>query len=120
MNFLSPEAWLNLGIPGAALLLVAIVVILIFKQLSKTIDKLCTKIDAIVDAFATNNLKLTEVVITNDRDQRQTLQLLSEIRGDVKNVQQHVIRIDTHLCAIPKERKNKAIPKERKDTKCVE
>ena len=51
----SQDAWLNLGIPGAALFIVLIVIMLMFNQQSKSITKLCDKIDELVTSLSNNN-----------------------------------------------------------------
>lgn len=94
---ISPDAWLNLGVPGAALFIILVVILLIFSQQNKNINKLCDKIDTLVSSFTTNNTTLKEVLLVNDKDQKQTLLMLSDICADVKDIQKRVIRIDTRL-----------------------
>lgn len=97
MDILTPDGWLALGIPGAALLIVAIVVILLFNQQAKSLDKLCAKIDELVTSFATNNLKLNEILIVNDRDQTQVLSEISGMRATLNDVHERVYNIDARV-----------------------
>lgn len=94
MDPLNADAWLNLGVPGAALFIIAIVIILLFRQQSKSIDKLCTKLDDIVSSFAVNNLKLNEVIICNDKDQRQILIELGRMNAALQDIQRRLIKED--------------------------
>ena len=97
MDGITPEAWLNLGIPGAALFIVLVIVISMFKQQSKGVDKLCIKIDELVTSFSGNNLKLNEVIISNDKDQKEVLRKLDDINDVVQDMHKRVVRIDTRL-----------------------
>lgn len=97
INDISAGSWLELGIAGAALFIVLIVVLLMFKQQSKSVDKLCTKIDALVTSFSNNNLKLNEVLISNDRDQKEILHKLTEIHEEMVDMHKRVVRIDTRM-----------------------
>ena len=97
MENITPEAWLNLGIPGAALFIVLVIVISMFKQQSKSVDKLCTKIDALVTSFSDNNLKLDEVIISNDKDQKEVLRKLDDISVIMNDMHKRLIRVDTRL-----------------------
>lgn len=97
MDGITPEAWLNLGIPGAALFIVLVIVISMFKQQSKSVDKLCIKIDELVTSFSNNNLKLNEVIISNDKDQKEVLRKLDDINDVVQDMHKRVVRIDTRL-----------------------
>lgn len=97
MDGITPEAWLNLGIPGAALFIVLVIVISMFKQQSKSVDKLCIKIDELVTSFSDNNLKLNEVIISNDKGQKEVLRKLDDINDVVQDMHKRVVRIDTRL-----------------------
>ena len=97
MEGITPEAWLNLGIPGAALFIVLVIVISMFKQQNKSVDKLCIKIDELVTSFSDNNLKLNEVIISNDKDQKEVLRKLDDINDVVQDMHKRVVRIDTRL-----------------------
>lgn len=97
MEGIMPEAWLNLGIPGAALFIVLVIVISMFKQQSKCVDKLCIKIDELVTSFSDNNLKLNEVIISNDKDQKEVLRKLEDMCGVMNDMHKRVVRIDVRL-----------------------
>ena len=97
MYGITPEAWLNLGISGAALFIVLVTVISMFKQQSKSVDKLCVKIDELVTSFSDNNMKLNEVIISNDRDQEEVLRKLDDICGVMNDMHKRVVRIDVRL-----------------------
>ena len=97
MDGITPEAWLNLGISGAALFIVLVTVISMFKQQSKSVDKLCVKIDELVTSYSDNNLKLNEVIISNDKDQKEVLRKLDDINDVVQDMHKRVVRIDTRL-----------------------
>ena len=97
MEGITPEAWLNLGIPGAALFIVLVIVISMFKQQNESVDKLCTKIDALVTSFSDNNLKLNEVIISNDKDQKEVLRKLDDMNGVMNDMHKRIVRVDTRL-----------------------
>ena len=97
MDGITPEAWLNLGIPGAALFIVLVIVISMFKQQSKSVDKLCAKIDALVTSFSDSNLRLNKVLISNDKDQKEVLRKLDDINDVVQDMHKRVVRIDARL-----------------------
>ena len=97
MEGITPEAWLNLGIPGAALFIVLVIVISMFKQQNKSVDKLCIKIDELVTSFSDNNLKLNEVIISNDKDQKEVLRKLDDMNDAMNDMHKRIIRIDTRL-----------------------
>lgn len=97
MEGITPEAWLNLGIPGAALFIVLVIVISMFKQQNKSVDKLCIKIDELVTSFSDNNLKLNEVIISNDKDQKEVLRKLDDMNEIINDMHKRIVRIDTRL-----------------------
>lgn len=97
MEGITPEAWLNLGIPGAALFIVLVIVISMFKQQNKSVDKLCIKIDELVTSFSDNNLKLNEVIISNDKDQKEFLRKLDDMNDIMNDMHKRIVRIDTRL-----------------------
>lgn len=97
MEGITPEAWLNLGIPGAALFIVLVIVISMFKQQSKSVDKLCIKIDELVTSFSDNNLKLNEAIISNDKDQKEVLRKLDDMTDIMNDMHKRIVRIDTRL-----------------------
>ena len=97
MDGLTPDAWLNLGIPGAALFIILVIVILVFKQQNKNVDKLCSKIDELVTSFSDNNLKLNEVIISNDRDQKEVIRKLDDMSNVLSDMHKRLVRIDARL-----------------------
>lgn len=97
MEGITPEAWLNLGIPGAALFIVLVIVIFIFRQQSKSVDKLCAKIDELVTSFSDNNLKLNEVIVSNDKDQKEVLRKLDDMCAVMNDMHKRIVRVDTRL-----------------------
>ena len=97
MEGITPEAWLNLGIPGAALFIVLVIVISMFKQQNKSVDKLCIKIDELVTSFSDNNLKLNEAIISNDKDQKEVLRKLDDIHDIINDMYKRIVRVDTRL-----------------------
>lgn len=97
VSTLSPDAWLSLGIPGAALFIVLIVVMLMFNQQSKSVGKLCEKIDSLVSSFSENSSKLNEVIITNDKDQKELIRMLGDVHSEITNMYSRVVRIDSRI-----------------------
>ena len=95
--FSQSDSWLNLGISGAALFIVLIVIVLIFKQQNASVDKLCIRIDNLINSFSENNLKLTEVTLTNDHDQKELLRRLDDTNRLLQDTHKRVVRIDTRL-----------------------
>lgn len=90
--------YLQLGIAGATLLILLIFVIMLFRTINKlngssTVEKLCEKIDDLVEI---NN----KVLLSNDKDQKETLRLLKSILEATHDTQKRVVRIDdrTYSC----------------------
>lgn len=98
----NPDRWLNLGLPGAALFIVLTIIILMFRQQGKSIDKLCEKLDDVTNAFSESNLTLREVIIRNDRDQKELLRYINNLSELVQDMHKRVIRLDTRLYEITK------------------
>lgn len=94
---ISQDGWLNLGIPGAALFIVLIVVMLMFNQQNKSVSKLCEKIDSLVSSFSENSSKLNEVIITNDKDQKELIRMLGDVHSEITNMYSRVVRIDSRI-----------------------
>lgn len=103
--------YLQLGIAGATLLILLVFVILLFKFISENkknrnigevsrIDKLCDKIDALISSNAEHTQKLNEVLLSNDKDQKETIKLLDKILDSALDTQRRVVRIDdrTYRC----------------------
>lgn len=93
----TPDAWLKLGLAGAAMFIVLVVILLMFKQQSKSVDKLCTKIDELVTSFSDNNLMLNEVIISNDKDQKEVLRKLDDMCMVMNDMHKRIVRIDVRL-----------------------
>lgn len=89
--------WLDLGAVGAVLLIVLVIIILMFKQQSNSVDKLCTKIDDLVTSFTTTNQTLSNVIISNDKDQKEVLHKLDDMTSLLTDMQKRVVRIDVRL-----------------------
>ena len=94
---ISQDGWLNLGIPGAALFIVLTVVMLMFNQQNKSVSKLCEKIDSLVSSFSENSNKLNEVIITNDKDQKELIRMLGDVHSEITNMYSRVVRIDSRI-----------------------
>lgn len=94
---IASEAWLDLGAVGAVLLIVLVIVILMFKQQSNSVDKLCTKIDALVTSFSNTNQTLSNVIISNDKDQKEVLHKLDDMNNLLTDMHKRVVRIDVRL-----------------------
>jgi low affinity Fe/Cu permease len=90
----------DLGIAGAALLLILVVVILLFAMQSRSIDKLCKKIDLLITHNSNETNKLNEVLISNDKDQKTLIKLLTNILELVTDISKRTIRMDerTFFC----------------------
>ena len=89
--------WLDLGAVGAALLIVLVIVILIFRQQSNSVAMLCAKIDDLITSFSSTNQTLSEVIISNDKDQKEVLRKLNDIRLVVDDIHTRLVRVDTRL-----------------------
>lgn len=89
--------WLDLGAVGAVLLIVLIIIILMFKQQSNSVDKLCTKIDALVTSFSNTNQTLSNVIISNDKDQKEVLRKLDDMSNLMTDMHKRIVRIDVRL-----------------------
>ena len=100
------DKWLNLGLPGAALFIVLIIIVLMFRQQGKSIDKLCEKLDSVTDAFSEFNITLREVIISNDKDQKELLRQINNLSKLVRDMQTHIIRFDTRLYEMTKKGEN--------------
>lgn len=94
---ITTEAWLDLGAVGAVLLIVLVIVILMFKQQSNSVDKLCTKIDDLVTSFSNTNQTLSNVIISNDKDQKEVLHKLDDMSTMMTDMQKRIVRIDVRL-----------------------
>lgn len=84
----------DLGIVGAALLIILVIIILVFVSQARSIDKLCTKIDQLITHNSEETNKLNQVLISNDKDQKTLLKLLANILELVTDISKRTIRID--------------------------
>lgn len=94
---LSVDSWLNLGVAGAALLIILITVWLVFRQQAKSVDRLCDKIDKLVSTWSDTSLTLREVTLTSKRDQEEIMRQLDSISRVQQEVVKKVTRIDTRI-----------------------
>lgn len=94
---ITASEWLDLGAVGAVLLIVLVIIILMFKQQSNSVDKLCTKIDDLVTSFTTTNQTLSNVIIANDKDQKEVLRKLDDMSTLLSDTHKRVVRIDVRL-----------------------
>lgn len=103
--------YLQLGIAGGTLFILLIFVIMLFKLVGKMnnnennsqntrIDKLCDKIDSLITSYAENTQQLNKVLLSNDKDQKQTLNKLDTILEIAVENQRRISRIDdrTYAC----------------------
>ena len=93
----SASDWLDLGAVGAALLIVLVIVVLIFKQQNNSVSMLCTKIDDLITSFSNTNQTLSEVIISNDKDQKEVLRKLDDIRLVMEDMHKRLIRVDVRM-----------------------
>ena len=77
--------------------IVLIVVMLMFNQQNKSIAKLCDKIDELVTSLSNNNNKLNEVLICNDKDQKEVLRQLDDMNKEIKDMHSRIVRIDSRI-----------------------
>lgn len=112
------SGYLQLGIAGAALFIVLVFVVLQSRNMSNKdtsstklqelqfskMDKLCDKIDALITSNSLHTAKLNEVLLSNDKDQKETIKLLISLQNITMDIQKKVVRIDdrTYLCLKPK------------------
>ena len=91
------NGYLQLGLGGAALLLVLVFIILEFKSKDKgnsVVEKLCDKIDNLITSNAIHTEELNKVLISNDKDQQETLKALKRIETLSIDTQRRVARVD--------------------------
>lgn len=105
VNQTTSNLYLQLGIAGATLLILLVVIILLFKFMSDVkkgkaadgsskIDKLCDKIDLLITSNSEYTQQLNKVLVSNDKDQKETLKFLDTILASVLDTQRRVVRID--------------------------
>lgn len=64
------------------------------------LDKLCDKIDSLITSNSEHTTKLNEVLLTNDKDQKETIKMLTTILSLNMDIQKRVVRVDdrTYQC----------------------
>lgn len=97
MENFTPEPWLELGTTGAVLFIVLLVVWLVFHSQNASINRLCDKIDNLIEEFSKNQIELTKMVMANDRDQRQLSTRFDRVFERIDEIHKRVVRIDTRL-----------------------
>lgn len=91
------DGFLQLGLGGAALLIVVIFMILEFRSKDKgngVVEKLCTKIDNLITSNAEYTQELNKVLLSNDKDQKETLKILANIQTITIDIQRRISRVD--------------------------
>jgi predicted PurR-regulated permease PerM len=96
MENLNPTPWLQLGLGGGALFLVAFIILvwyLFVKSSSKQTDKLFNKIDNLVDAIYSYNKSIDKITITTasehksmQADSKRIYDIVVNIQADVKTL----------------------------------
>lgn len=113
------KLFLQLGVAGAALYVVIFLINKIFsylekrgnaddKDTGKKFDRLCDKIDKLVDSFHEMTQRLSEVMLNNNKDQDEIKDRLDIQHGILLEVHKKVTRIDdrTYKClGSPEEKK---------------
>lgn len=64
------------------------------------LDKLCDKIDSLITSNSEHTTKLNEVLLCNDKDQKETIKMLTTILELNMDIQRRVARVDdrTYRC----------------------
>lgn len=102
---ITSNLYLQLGIAGATLLILLVFVILLFRLITvinnngndtqnNKIEKLCDKIDDLITNNAMYTQKLNEVIINNDKDQKETLNFLDKLLELAIDTQMKVSKIE--------------------------
>lgn len=113
------NSYIQLGVAGATLFLLLIFITGQTKsndkreimQFSK-IDKLCDRIDAMVTSQAASNENLNKVLLSNDKDQKETIKLLNTILTLVIDIQKKMVRVDdrTYNCIGVTQQEERSLP----------
>lgn len=96
METLNPTPWLQLGLGGGALFLVAFIILvwyLFVKSSSKQTDKLFSKIDNLVDAIYTYNKSIDKITITTASEHKS-------MKDDSKRIYDIVVNIQADVRAL--------------------
>jgi uncharacterized protein YaaN involved in tellurite resistance len=91
------DAWIELGLPGAALLLVLIVFVYSIKMYGSSLDKLCKKLDKLIDSNAENNALLNEMLISNNKDLQHLSTEVEHIHKALEENHTRLIQIEAKL-----------------------
>ena len=97
MTYYPIEPWLQLGIAGAGLFIVLVVVWLVFNSQNKNIDRLCNKIDLLISESAKDREELAKVLLASDKDQQQLQARIDKLFKYTADVHKRIVRIDTRL-----------------------
>lgn len=64
------------------------------------LDKLCDKIDSLITSNSEHTTKLNEVLLCNDKDQKETIKMLTTILELNMDIQRRIVRVDdrTYRC----------------------
>ena len=100
------QLWLQLGVAGATLLILLTFGILFFKFIGNynrtikgsednKVDKLCDKIDILVNTIAEDRKAQAETRVANEKDQKLTVDLLGSLMANSNRVLEKVTRIET-------------------------
>jgi hypothetical protein len=102
------DSYIQLGVSGATLVILLVFVICLFRFMSmmknvdnnsqnlqySKLDKLCDKIDLLITSNSEHTTKLNEVLLTNDKDQKETIKLLKTILEVILDTQKRIVRVD--------------------------
>lgn len=105
------NGFIQLGIAGAALLIVLIFVVLLFKLFANInaresgnqnirIDKLCEKIDSLITSFSENTQKLNQVLLISDIEQKNMINMITRVLEIEQDIQKSVERIEVRTIQI--------------------
>ena len=103
--------WAQLGVAGAALFLLWQFINKLFIYLenrnksdgtreNNKFDRLCDKIDNLIEAFHDVTQKIGEVILSNTKDQKDIVSRLNQHTNMLMDIQRRVVRIDdrTYKC----------------------
>lgn len=110
--------WLQLGIAGATLLILYVFIqklFSLFEKYSNTLSKsnlkedeaqdsaivrLIEKIDTLIQSYSAYQIKLNEVLIKSENENKSTTEVLNRVLDSLLDTQRRVVRIDdrTYKC----------------------
>ncbi len=104
MEQFTPEAWLDLGIAGAAMLIVFFVVVFVFRQQAKiteqqtkAVERIGEKIDAMQAIVLENKNMISSILSNDDKNHSQTVEYVSAMQSALNELRERIVRIDTRL-----------------------